>query len=110
MIAAALLAVSAIPAQAAGDAAQGATKAKPCEACHGPDGNGTAPTFPRLAGQYPDYIVQALKSYKSGDRKNPIMSGMAAPLSEQDMKDLAAHFSSLPAGVHTLDAGHAAGN
>ena len=54
----------------------------------------TKPPFPRLAGQYPDYLVQALSEYKSGERKNPIMSGFAATLSQRDMADIAAYFSS----------------
>ena len=108
ILSAVLLAGIALSAHAAGDAARGETKAKPCQACHGPDGNGTAPTFPRLAGQYPDYLVQALMAYKSGARKNPIMAGMAAPLSEDDVHDLAAYFASLPPGVHTLNAGKTA--
>ena len=103
-----VLAGIALSAHAAGDAVRGEAKAKPCQACHGPDGNGTAPIFPRLAGQYTDYLAQALMAYKSGARKNPIMVGMAAPLSEDDVRDLAAYFSGLPAGLHTLDTGRTA--
>ena len=56
---------------------------------------------PILAGQYADYIVRALKDYKSGDRQNAIMNGIAAGLSEKDMEDLAAYFSS-QSGLTTL--------
>jgi cytochrome c553 len=80
-------------AHAGGDAIRGEAKSKPCQACHGPDGNSSAPNFPRLAGQYEDYLAQALKAYKSGARANPIMIGMVAPLSEQDMEDLAAYYA-----------------
>lgn len=80
---------------AAGNAAAGAEKSKPCQACHGADGNGVGnPMYPILAGQYPDYLEQALKSYRSGDRVNVIMQGMAAALSDQDIADLTAYFGS----------------
>jgi cytochrome c553 len=85
-----------------GNAAAGATKAAACEACHGKDGNGIAPNFPALAGQYQDYLEQALHEYKSGERSNAIMVGMAAPLSEQDIKDITAYFSSLPSKLSDL--------
>jgi cytochrome c553 len=80
----------------AGDATAGAEKAKQvCAACHGVDGTGVQalPDYPKLAGQHEDYLLQALKQYKSGARKNPIMGGMVQPLSEKDMNDLAAYFS-----------------
>jgi cytochrome c553 len=79
--------------QAAGSVAEGKEKSKPCASCHGPDGNSVAPNYPKLAGQYEDYIFQALLDYKSGARENPIMSGQAASLSVQDMEDLAAYYS-----------------
>lgn len=78
----------------AADASAGKTKSAACAACHGIDGNSAAPDFPRLAGQYPDYLMKALADYKSGARKNPIMAPMVAPLSAQDMEDLAAFYSS----------------
>jgi cytochrome c553 len=81
----------------AGDAAAGAEKAKAvCAACHGADGTGVAafPDYPRLAGQRADYLVEALKQYKSGARKNPIMGGMAQPLSVKEIEDVAAWFAS----------------
>lgn len=77
----------------AGDPVAGEKKAQPCASCHGPDGNSAAPNFPILAGQHEDYLVHTLEEYKSGTRTNPIMKGMAAPLSAQDMEDLAAYFS-----------------
>ncbi len=71
----------------------GKEKSKTCAACHGPDGNSTAPDFPRLAGQNQDYLVKALSDYKAGDRKNAIMAPQAANLSKRDIDDLAAYFS-----------------
>ncbi|RMG58254.1 MAG: cytochrome c [Gammaproteobacteria bacterium] len=81
-------------AQAAGDPVAGQKKAQACAACHGADGNSTVPMYPKLAGQYRNYLEHALKAYKTGERKNPIMVGMAASLSDQDIADLAAWFSS----------------
>ena len=89
---AAVLAVA--PAHAEGNAEAGKAKSTACAACHGPDGNSTSSMFPKLAGQHRDYLLQALKSYKSGKRKNAIMNGQAANLSETDMADLAAYFGS----------------
>lgn len=93
MILAGSLLVS-LPAVAGGDAAAGQQKSEACFLCHGEAGKGGTPGFPVLAGQHADYIVQALKKYKSGERNNPMMAGVAAGLSEQDMADLAAYFSS----------------
>lgn len=65
-----------------------------CAACHGPDGNTpTGPDFPRIGGQYYDYLLHSLKAYKSGTRKNPIMGAQAQTLSEEEMEGLAAYFS-----------------
>ena len=89
------LAFGAASVQAAGDAAAGKTKSATCVACHGPNGNSpTNPVWPKLAGQHPSYIMKQLNEFKSGDRKDNLMSPMAAPLAEQDMLDLAAYFSS----------------
>lgn len=81
---------------AGGNVAAGQAKAAMCAACHGADGNGGAdPTWPKLAGQDPDYIAKQLADFKAGGRKNAIMSGMAAPLSAADMKNLGAYYASL---------------
>jgi cytochrome c553 len=77
----------------AGNPVAGQAKSKSCATCHGPDGNSPAAEFPRLAGQHADYMVKALKDYKSGLRKNPIMAPQAATLSLRDMEDLAAYYS-----------------
>ncbi|HET7649543.1 MAG TPA: c-type cytochrome [Gammaproteobacteria bacterium] len=91
---------------ATGDAAAGQKKAaSTCAACHGADGNSASPQFPKLAGQNADYIVKQLQDFKSGKRQNPIMSGMAAGLSEQDMQNVAAWFSSQKVQTGEADPG-----
>ena len=109
---AALLALSAMPSFAAGEAAPAAAGAhaaapapavvsKPdlvkgeasygavCAACHGADGNSGTPAYPKLAQQHPEYLVKQLQEFKSGKRKNAIMQGFAATLSDVDMKNIA---------------------
>ncbi len=94
MIALASLAATG-PAQAA-DASKGKEKAALCASCHGPDGNTPImPEYPKLAGQPRDYLEKALRDYKSGKRKNPIMNPLAQNLSKEDIKDLAAYFAGL---------------
>ncbi len=80
----------AAPAQAADG---GQAKAVACGACHGADGNSVNPDWPNLAGQHPGYLVAQLHAFKSGARKNPNMNAMAAPLSDQDMADIAGYFA-----------------
>jgi len=99
LIAAGALGLISFSVHAAGNAEAGKQKSQLCQTCHGADGNSTNPQFPRLAGQYPDYMVQALSEYKSGARKNPIMTGFAANLSERDMEDIAAYFASQKNGL-----------
>lgn len=77
-----------------GDATAGQGKAAACGACHGMDGNSTDPQYPKLAGQHEMYIAHQLENFKSGARQNPIMLGMATPLSPQDMQDIGAYFAS----------------
>ncbi len=77
-----------------GDATAGQAKAAVCGACHGMDGNSIDAQYPKLAGQSEEYIVRQLTNFKSGKRQNPIMLGMATPLSTQDMHDVAAYFAS----------------
>ena len=79
---------------ARGDAGDGKEKAKVCEACHGVDGKSVDPTYPNLAGQHESYLMKALGDYRAGRRTNPVMAGFASPLSDQDIKDLAAWYSS----------------
>lgn len=92
-----------------GNIARGKQKAVTCFACHGVDGNAVDPQYPRLAGQYDEYLQQALHEYKDGRRKNPIMMGMVAALTDQDIEDVAAYFSSLPSKLDTLQ-GHIQGD
>lgn len=77
-----------------GDAAAGQAKTAACAACHGMDGNSPSALYPKLAGQNAGYIARQLQMFKSGKRVNPIMAGMTAPLSEQDMRDIGAYFAS----------------
>ena len=65
-----------------------------CAACHGPDGNSTIPANPRLAGQHADYVAAQLAAFKAGTRPSPIMQGMAAPLTPEDMLNVGAYFQS----------------
>lgn len=76
-----------------GDPAAGQEKSAVCQGCHGADGNSYSPEWPNLAGQDSRYIVQQLRDFQSGARKNDIMTGMAASLSEADMADIAVFFS-----------------
>lgn len=80
-----------------GDAKAGEGKAAGCAACHGPKGNSATPAWPKLAGQSAVYTYEQLKHFKDGSRKNGLMAPMAAPLSEQDMIDLALFFATQPA-------------
>jgi len=93
------LSVITTPALAGGDPDVGKEKSAACAACHGADGNSANPQFPILAGQYPEYLIRALADYKSGARNNLIMKSMAAGLSPDDMRDLAAYFSSQPSAL-----------
>ncbi|MDT3707864.1 MAG: cytochrome c [Thiobacillus sp.] len=82
-----------LPTHAKGNVEAGKAKSTPCAVCHGADGVSAVPTFPKLAGQHRDYLYQVLRDYKAGRRKNPIMAGQVANLSDADMADLAAYFS-----------------
>jgi cytochrome c553 len=102
--AAALLALSLVAAHAhAADKAAGQAKHEAvCAACHGKDANTPIdPSYPRLAGQYRDYLERALHDYKSGARKNAIMASQAQPLSTADIANLSAYYASLPGSLKT---------
>lgn len=78
-------------------------KAATCAACHGPDGNaGTDAQYPRLAGQYHDYLAQALHEYKTGARKNAIMAGFANTLSNAEIDALSRYFGAMPSKLDDL--------
>ncbi len=79
---------------ASGNIDSGKTKAIACQVCHGEGGKSKNPLYPVLAGQHAKYIVKQLKAFKAGTRKDPIMNGMAAPLTDSDMEDVAAFFES----------------
>ena len=102
LLVAALLAAPAMPSLANTPAPAKAAAAKPdlaagearytamCAACHGADANSGSPAYPKLAGQHPEYLAKQLQEYKSGKRANAVMQGMAAGLSDADMKNIAA--------------------
>jgi cytochrome c553 len=94
----AVLTATNVPLHAEGDSAAGKNKTAMCAGCHGIAGFRTAypETYhvPKLGGQNAGYIVSALKAYKTGDRKHPSMTAIAASLTDQDMADLAAFYSS----------------
>jgi len=80
----------------AGDVDEGRKLSQTCVACHGSDGKTpSVPGYPKLAGQYAEYLEKALTDYKTGERKNAIMAGMAQPLSKTDIQNLAAYYASL---------------
>lgn len=72
----------------------GRTKAATCVACHGPEGIAAAPQWPNLAGQHENYLLHAIRQYKTGGRVDMVMNPMAAPLDEQSIEELAAFFAS----------------
>lgn len=94
MIAAALLTVFALNAQAA-DVVAGEKKAAVCFGCHGKEGRASMKTYPNLAGQTAEYLEIALKGYRDGTRTDPIMMPMAKILSDADIINIAAYFARL---------------
>jgi cytochrome c553 len=88
-----------------GSVEAGRTKAAVCAACHGPEGISTNAEWPNLAGQHASYIARQIAAFKSGARTNPLMSGIAAGLSEQDAADLGAYFASFKRMQDAADPG-----
>ena len=83
--------------------AKGKATGQSCIDCHGADGNAPIdPTYPKLGGQYGDYLAHALQAYRGGDRQHALMSPQAANLSDQDISDLAAYFGSRPSQLRDL--------
>ncbi len=80
----------------AGDVERGRNISATCSACHGFNGISPIDEWPNLAGQKKGYLVKSMKDYRDGGRRDPVMSGMAAGLSDQDIRDLATYYSSLP--------------
>ncbi|MDA7746377.1 cytochrome c4 [Psychromonas sp.] len=91
-------------AQAQGDIEAGKAKSATCVACHGADGNSPSNLYPKIAGQHSSYLIKQLQEFKSGERADPIMAGMVAGLSEQDMEDLAAYYSAQTMTPQTVSA------
>ena len=90
-----------------GSAEAGKAKSITCAACHGVAGTSVNPVWPNIAGQSATYIVAQLKAFQPGDngkalRSDPLMTSMAMPLSDQDIRDLAVYFESLPAAVNSV--------
>ncbi|MFH0256696.1 c-type cytochrome [Vibrio rumoiensis] len=79
----------------AGDPAAGKNKVAICASCHGADGVAIVKTYPNLKGQNAAYIEKSIKAFKSGERKDPVMSPMAATINDADIADIAAYFESL---------------
>lgn len=80
----------------AGDLERGRNLSATCAACHGMNGISPIEEWPNLAGQKAGYLAKAMKDYRDGGRTDPVMSGMATGLSDQEIEDLAAYYSSLP--------------
>jgi cytochrome c553 len=79
----------------ANDPAAGKEKAKSCAVCHGPLGIAINPGAPHLAGQPAVYLIEQMNDFRSGRRKNPVMSVIAKPLTDQEISDIAAWYASL---------------
>ena len=99
---ASLMLVATMPAMA-GDAALGEEKSAMCAACHGADGNSTVAMWPKLAGQHEDYLQKQLALIKSGARPVPEMAGIVSILSDEDMSNIAAYYSSQPVKAAVAD-------
>jgi cytochrome c553 len=82
-----------------GSVDRGKNRAITCTACHGAEGNSVNPMWPNIAGQHAKYLVDQLGAFKNGSRKDPLMTSQAMLLSDDDMRDLAVYFESLPAAV-----------
>ena len=95
IVAAALLCFVPVTVFSAGNAAEGQKKSAVCHACHGPSGQSVLPIYPNLGGQQQTYLEKTLSDFRSGGRKNPIMNGFAANLSDTDIEDLSAWYASL---------------
>ena len=87
--------------------AKGKATGQSCVDCHGAEGNAPIDgTYPKLGGQYADYLAHALQAYRAGDRQHALMSPQAAGLSDQDISDLAAYFGSRPSKLKDLHGVH----
>lgn len=100
-----LFLLAASGAQAAGDIKAGRAKALMCQTCHGLDGVSKIPDAPNIAGQPEPYLVAQLKAYKSGERKNDMMSIVVPVLSDEDIDNLAAYYSAIEVTVGKVPGG-----
>ena len=87
---------------AAQDAAAGRRKAAACQACHGLDGIAKLPDAPNLAGQPSQYLERALRAYRSGERRDPVMSIAAKSLSDDDIRDLSSYYAAIQIEVKSV--------
>jgi cytochrome c553 len=87
---------------AEGNISAGKEKAAACVSCHGEHGNSMVSTFPKLAQQHSSYLIKQLQAFKSGARKNPMMSSIAMGLSDEDMVDIAAYYAEQEVSVNQL--------
>jgi len=88
-------------------ASKGVATGQSCLDCHGADGNQPIdPTYPRLGGQYADYLAHALQQYRAGNRDNALMSSQAKPLTDQQIADLAEYFGSRSGTLRDLHGAH----
>lgn len=86
---------------------KGTATGQSCIDCHGADGNNPLdPTYPKIGGQYRDYLAHALQAYRSGSREHALMSNQATDLDDQQIADLAAYFASRPAQIRDLHGVH----
>jgi cytochrome c553 len=85
-----------------GSAESGKARALTCTACHGPEGNSPSPMWPNIAGQNAPYLLAQLRAFKDGSRSDPLMSGQAMMLSDDDMANLAVYYESLPAAAQSI--------
>jgi len=98
-----------ITAKAQGDIEAGKAKAVTCVACHGADGNSPANLYPKIAGQHAAYLEKQLQQFKTGERNEPIMLGMASLLSVKDIKDISAYYAAQTTTPEVIEADIAAG-
>ena len=98
-----IVALPLTPVWATGDTAVGKEKSQVCQGCHGADGNSYGPEWPNLAEQHASYLTKQLHNFQNGERVNETMSGMVVGLTDQDIKDIAAYFSSQPLQSQALD-------
>lgn len=95
--------LSVAPAALSADAAAGRSKAEVCQACHGIDGIARIPLAPHIAGESEVYLRAQLEAFRSGEREGEIMSVVSAPLSDEDIADLAAWYASIEFTVRLPD-------